>query len=304
MSEERRQLIDEILRLKQERDAIILAHNYQIPEVQDIADMVGDSLALARAATKVPQSVIVLCGVRFMAESAAILSPSKTVLLPAKDAGCPMADMVDAESLLRKRDEYPDAAVVCYVNSSAEVKAVSDICCTSANAVRVVSSVKERRVIFVPDCNLASYVAARVDKEVIPWPGYCPTHHRLNARDVTNARAAHPNALVLVHPEVRPEVAQLADFIGSTSQIIEFASKSPATEMIIGTEMGTLHKLYKDNPGKKFYLLSPGLICPNMKRTTLALIRDSLATLEPRVTVDEDVRRRAARALERMVEIG
>ena len=196
----------------------------------------------------------------------------------------------------------PDAAVVCYVNSSAEVKAESDVCCTSANAVRVVSSMKERRIIFVPDCNLASYVAARVDKEVIPWSGYCPTHHRLNARDVNNARAAHPNALVLVHPEVRPEVAELADFIGSTSQIIEFASKSPATEMIIGTEMGTFTS-DKDNPGKKFTFVA-GLICPNMKRTTLALIRDSLATLEPRVTVDEDVRRRAARALERMVEIG
>lgn len=304
MDDPRSDIIEQIRRLKAERDAIILAHNYQTSDIQDIADVVGDSLALARAAAKAPQSVIVFCGVHFMAESASILCPTKTVLLPAADAGCPMADMVDAESLRSKRAEYPEAAVVCYVNSSAEVKAESDICCTSANAVRVVASLRERQVIFVPDQNLASYVASQVDKEIIAWPGFCPTHHRLSVSDVSRARAAHPDALVLVHPEVRPEVAAMADFVGSTSQIIKYAAQTDATTLIIGTEMGTLHKLQKDSPGKRFFLLSPGLVCPNMKKTTLALVRDSLVSLEPRVTVDEEVRRRAVRALERMIEVG
>lgn len=304
MDDLRSDIREEICRLKVERDAIILSHNYQIPEVQDIADVVGDSLALARAAAKAPQKVIVFCGVHFMAESASILCPSKTVLLPAADAGCPMADMVDGESLRRKRAEYPEAAVVCYVNSSAEVKAESDICCTSANAVRVVASLKEKQVIFVPDQNLASYVASHVDKEIIAWPGFCPTHHRLRASDVSRARAAHPDALVLVHPEARPEVVARADFVGSTSQIIKYAAQTDATTLIIGTEMGIHHKLQKDNPAKRFFVLSPGLVCPNMKKTTLALVRDSLVSLEPRVTVDEEVRRRAVRALERMIEVG
>lgn len=304
MSEIRSALVEEIYRLKSERDAVILAHNYQLPEVQDIADIIGDSLALARTAAKVSQSVIVFCGVHFMAESAAILAPTKTVLLPAIDAGCPLADMADAESLRKMREEYPDAAVVSYVNTSAEVKAESDICCTSANAVRVVQSLGEKRVIFVPDQNLAAYVAARVDKEVIPWPGYCPTHHRLQAKDVISVKAAHPDALVLVHPEVRQEVAELADFVGSTSQILSFAKQTDAKTVIIGTEMGTLHQLQKDNEGKQFYLLSPRLVCPNMKRTTLTHVRDSLESLAPRITVDEGIRQRAVRALERMIEVG
>lgn len=304
MSEIHNDLVEEIRRLKAERDAIIIAHNYQNPEVQDIADIVGDSLALARAAAKVPQSVIVFCGVHFMAESAAILSPDKTVLLPAIDAGCPLADMADAESVRAMREKHPDAAVVSYVNTSAAVKAESDICCTSANAVRVVQSLKEKRVIFVPDQNLAAYVAARVDKEIIPWPGYCPTHHRLQTDDVIKARAAHPEALVVVHPEVRPEVAEMADFVGSTAQMLDFAKQTDAKTLIIGTEMGMLHQLKKANPDKQFYLLSPRLVCPNMKRTTLTHVRDSLASLTPRITVDGDVRQRAVRALERMIEIG
>jgi len=304
MDETRSDLIKEIQELKDKRDAVILAHNYQLPEIQDIADVVGDSLALARAAAKVSQKVIVLCGVRFMAESAAILAPDKIVLLPAIDAGCPLADMADAEAVRKKREEYPDAAVVVYVNTSAEVKAESDICCTSANAVRVVQSLKEKRIIFVPDQNLAAYVAARVDKEIIAWPGYCPTHYRIEPSDVLRAKAAHPDALVLVHPEVRPEVAELADFIGSTSQILAFAKQTEAKTLIIGTEMGTLHQLQKDNRDKRFYLLSPKLVCPNMKRTTLVHVRNSLATLTPRITVPEDIRQRAVRALERMIQVG
>lgn len=299
-----RTLIDEITRLKRERDAVILAHNYQVPEVQDIADMVGDSLALSQRAASVANKVIVLCGVHFMAESAAILAPEKVVLLPAEEAGCPMADMVTPETLRAKKAEYPGAAVVCYVNSSAAVKAESDICCTSSNAVKVVNSVSSKQILFVPDRNLGHYVASHaVNKEIILWEGYCLTHHRVRPDDVVRARAQHPEALVVVHPECQPEVVALADYVGSTSQILAFARSTPCEKLIIGTEMGILHRLKAENPGKQFFLLASGLVCPNMKFTTLQRIVDALHELRPRITVSEDVRDKAGIALERMLAV-
>ena len=297
-------LAREVDRLRRDRGATILAHNYQLPEVQDVADFVGDSLALAKHAAEVDADVIVLCGVRFMAETAAILSPDKTVLLPAEDAGCPLADMVDAKSLREKKADYADADVVCYVNSSAEVKAESDICCTSSNAVRVVSSLESNRVLFVPDQNLASYVSTKVDKEIIAWSGYCITHHRTRVDEVQKVKEAHPGVPVLVHPECRPEVVALADFVGSTSQILREARESKAMKMIIGTEMGVLHKLKQESPDKTFYILSPGLVCANMKRTTLELVYRALKDMEPQVKVDPVIGKRAVTALERMIAVG
>lgn len=297
-------LTDEILRLKKERNAIILAHNYQVPEVQDIADVVGDSYSLSKHAANTSSDVIVFCGVHFMAESAKILSPDKTVLLPAKNAGCPMADMVTAPKLRELKAKYPEAAVVCYVNSSAEVKAESDICCTSSNALKVVQSVKNRQVIFVPDENLGSYVASKVkDKEVILWRGFCITHKRVKAEEVMKIRELHPNAKILMHPECEPEVQKLADFLGSTSEIIKYAGEIPEKDIIIGTEEGVLHTLRRENPHKNFYLLSPGLICTNMKKTRLEDVHNSLMNMQYEIQVDEDTRKKALRSLEEMLKI-
>ncbi len=226
--DEKQQLAGQILQLKKERNAVILAHNYQIPDVQDIADHVGDSFALSRKAASTESDVIVFCGVHFMAESASILSPDKTVLLPALDAGCPMADMIDEHSLLEKKRQYPDAAVVVYVNSSAAVKAEADICCTSSNAVKVVRSIDSKRIIFAPDKNLGHWVAGQVtDKEFILWEGFCRTHHRVTTDHIEKARTAHPDAVVCVHPECQPELVDMADFVGSTSQIIQFCKTVP-----------------------------------------------------------------------------
>lgn len=296
-------MVKGIDRLKMERDAIILAHNYQIPEVQDVADFTGDSLELARKAATLDNDVIVFCGVDFMAETAAILSPHKTVLLPAADANCPMAEMITAGELRVLKERFPDAAVVCYVNTSAGVKAESDICCTSSNAVEVVESLDEDRVIFVPDRNLGSYVAKFTDKEILPWEGYCFVHDRITPEDVKEARSLHPGAEVLVHPECRAGVIDLADGVYSTSGMIEHVCKSPGREFIIGTETGILHRMKKDCPEKVCHPLSSRAICTNMKKTDLEKVYNSLKSLAPQVVVPEGIADRARRAIARMLEL-
>jgi quinolinate synthase len=288
---DKNELITQILALKKQRNAVIVAHNYQIDDVQEIADIVGDSFALAKYCAASPHDVIVFCGVRFMAESAKILSPQKTVLLPEINAECPMADMVTAGDVKRMKAKYPCTAVVCYINTSAEVKAECDICCTSSNAVKVIESLAEEEIIFVPDRNLGDYIAKKVPrKKMILWEGYCITHERVIAEDVTKVKEAHPDALVLVHPECRPEVVQMADFVGSTKQIIEFASASERNKFVIGTEMGVLTRLKKDNPDKTFYLLSQGLICPNMKKTRLESVYHALRDMKYAIELEEEVR--------------
>ncbi|MCL6590330.1 MAG: quinolinate synthase NadA [Firmicutes bacterium] len=294
--------IAQITHLKAEREAVILAHNYQNDEIQEIADIVGDSLLLSQAAAKTSAQVIIFCGVHFMAESAAILAPDKTIILPAA-AGCPMADMADEAEVLKWRRDFPLAAVVAYVNSSARVKAVSDYCCTSANAVALVQNIPETELIFLPDQNLGRFVASRApNKRLHLWPGYCITHHRVAAPDVLKVKQAHPDALVLVHPECRPEVTALADFIGSTSQIIKYVRQSERRKFIIGTEMGILHGLQKENPEKTFFLLTPGLVCPNMKLTTIDKVLQSLINLAPVITVPDEIRTKAQQALNRMLQ--
>jgi len=295
--------MDEILSLKEKRDAIILVHNYQLPEVQDIADLCGDSLELSRAAATMDGEVIVFCGVDFMAETAAILSPEKTVLLPAPDSCCPMAQMISAEELRSAKARNPDAAVVCYVNTTAEVKAESDICCTSSNAVNVVNSVEQDRVIFVPDRNLGRYAARFTKKEILPWEGFCIVHDQITPAKVAAARQAHPGAVLLVHPECRPEVIDLADHVASTSGIIHLVSTSPEQDFIIGTEVGILHRLEKESPENRCYPLSQAAVCRNMKKTDLKKVRDALQTLRPRITVPDEVADRARRAIERMLAL-
>jgi quinolinate synthase len=296
-------MIEEILALKKERRAVILAHNYQIPGVQDVADLVGDSLELSRAAARLDEDVIVFCGVDFMAETAAILSPQKTVVLPEKGAWCPMAHMITPDQLRELKALYPDAAVVCYVNSTAEVKAESDICCTSANGIQVVASLDQDQVIFVPDRNLAAYVARHTKKQIIPWNGYCYVHDHFTPDEVKAARAQHPGAEVLVHPECRPEVVDQADFVYSTAGMGRHASSSAAREFIIGTEVGMIYRLKKENPEKQFYPLSEKAVCQNMKKTNLEKVLCALQTLEPRVSVPEDIAARAKRSIERMLEV-
>jgi quinolinate synthase len=294
---------EEIAKLKKEKNAIILAHYYQTGDIQDIADIVGDSYALSRQARDSEAGMIVFCGVKFMAESAKILSPDKTVLLPAPDAGCPMADMVTPEDVLSLRKKYPDAAVVTYVNSSAEVKALSDICVTSSNAVKIVRGLAENRVIFVPDQNLASYVAAQVpEKEIIPFSGYCIVHHRLTAEDADRALAAVPGAKLLVHPECPPGVVKKADFVGSTAGIIAEARRLPDKKIIIGTETGVLHVLKRENPDKEFFLLSTGLICSNMKKTKMDDVLDALKYDRYKIILNADIIERAKKSLDRMLE--
>jgi quinolinate synthase len=297
-------LIEEIKRLKKEKNAVILAHNYQIPEVQDIADVVGDSLKLSQEAAKTEADRIVFCGVHFMAESAKILSPTKKVLLPAKDAGCPMADMITAEDLRALKAQYPGVPVVCYVNSSAEVKAECDVTCTSSNATQVVESLKAERVIFAPDRNLGQYVQSLVPQTTfINWDGFCITHERIREEEVIAVKVAKPGVKVLVHPECNPIVVKHADFVGSTSAIIAFVRASSDESFIIGTEMGILHTLRKENPDKTFYLLSPSLICYNMKKTTLEDVYLALRDDQYEITVEESVRLKAYAALKRMIEI-
>jgi quinolinate synthase len=296
-------IIKEILRLAEERDALILAHNYQRDEIQELAHITGDSLALSMEAARTEKSVIVFCGVHFMAESAAILAPEKTVLLPRLDAGCPMADMITAEGLREFKSKYPGVPVVTYVNSSAAVKAESDICCTSSNAVNVVASLADKEVILAPDRNLGRYIADQVDKTCYFWDGYCPTHERFTVADVEAIKADFPDALFIAHPECPPEVLAQADHICSTSGMYSFASENPAKQFIVGTEAGILYRLRKENPDKEFILPTTRLICPNMKLTSVEDILKSLQTMSPQVTVPEEVRIPAKITLDRMLAV-
>ena len=297
-------LVKEILSWKKKREAVILAHVYQPGEIQDIADFTGDSLFLSQQAARTKAKVIVFCGVQFMAETASILSPEKIVLLPEIKAGCPLADMAPAEKVKSKIKELPKAVVISYVNSSAVVKSLSDYCCTSANAVQIARSIPtEKEILFFPDMNLADFTAKKSKRKIIPWPGFCPTHYLLTRDDIIKAKELHPQALLLVHPECRPEVCNLADYIGSTRGIIEFASNNPAKEYIIGTEMGIFHPLKKNNPDKDFFPASENMICQNMKLITLEKVLHSLKKLEPQVIVPEDIRKKSLKALNRMIEI-
>jgi len=297
-------LVEKILSLKKERNAIILAHNYQLGEVQDIADFVGDSLELSQNAAKTEAEVIVFCGVHFMAETVSILCPDKIVLLPVIEAGCPMADMITAEKLLERKRELPGATVVCYVNSSAEVKAESDVCCTSANAVKVVESLDAEEILFVPDQYLGHYVSTKTGKSMSLWPGYCPTHVRILPQHITELRQWYPQAKVAVHPECRPDVIALADEVLSTGGMCRYARREDVTQMIVGTEMGIIHRLKKENPGKKFIPVSEQAICPDMKLIDLEKVLWSLEGMAPEVKVPEEVRLRAKAAVDRMLEIG
>jgi len=295
---------EEILELKSRKNAVILAHYYQTGDIIDIADRVGDSYALARQAREAQADIIVFCGVRFMAESAKILNPERKVLLPVEGAGCPMADMVTPEDIRRLRSQYPDAGVACYVNSTADTKAECDICVTSSNAVKVVASLPQKKVIFVPDKNLARYVAAQLpEKEIIPFSGCCTVHDRMRTVDVDAALAAQPDALLLVHPECPEEVTRRAHYVGSTAGILNYAHESDHDKFIIGTEMGILHVLKKQNPGKQFFLLSPRLFCTNMKKTHIEDLRDALLHEQYEITLGKDTMEKARVSLERMLAV-
>jgi len=297
-------LLARISELKSERNAVILAHNYQPGEIQDLADFCGDSLGLSIQASNTDADVIVFCGVQFMAETAAILSPKKTVLLPEKHAGCPLADMITAEQLRQLKKEHQDALVVCYVNSSAEVKAESDYCCTSANAVEVVESLPENKeIIFVPDQHLGRFAQEKTGRELILWPGYCATHVVITEDDIRAAKQKYPDAVVMVHPECSEPVKDIADQILSTGQMLKFVDTSNAKRFIVGTETGIIHALKKQNSRAEYFAASDRAICPNMKKITLDKVLWALEDLQYKVTVPEPVRSKAKRSLERMVEI-
>jgi len=299
------ELLERLGRLKRERNAVILGHNYQRAEVQDASDFTGDSLGLSRQAAKTDADVILFCGVHFMAETAAIVCPDKTVVVPDPNAGCPMANMATPRELEAVKAEHPGATVVCYVNSSAEVKALSDLCCTSANAVAVLESIPaDRTVLFVPDRSLGAWAAKQTGRQVILWPGYCPTHHRIRPEHVAGARREHPDAEVVVHPECLADVIALADHVASTSGMLTYCAASPASAFIIGTETGMLHPLQKQCPDKRFYPASPLADCPNMKLNTIEKMVWALEDLRHRVVVPADVADRARGAIERMLEIG
>ncbi len=320
-------IIERILELKKQRNAIILSHNYQREEVQDIADLIGDSLELSRAASKTKYDVIIFCGVHFMAESASILSSDKTVILPVIAAGCPMADMIDVDdprklwervpgmkdkpeyffpqdfTLRDFKDRYPGVPVVAYVNTTAAVKAESDICFTSANVVKVIESLHGDRVICIPDRNLSAWAARNTKKEIISWDGFCHVHHRVTPQDVMAAKKLHPDALLVAHPECPIEVLDMADHVTSTSGMLRYAKGSQAKEFIIGTESGLIYRLKKENPEKEFYPLRPDMICPNMKKTTLRAVLSALENMAPVIKVPEVIRVKAKRSLDRMLEI-
>jgi quinolinate synthase len=327
VSKEIEAIREEILKLKEEKNAIILSHNYQRDEVQDIADFIGDSLELSRTAAEIDCDVIVFCGVHFMAESASILSPNKTVLLPELDAGCPMADMIQVSSprkvwktfpgyetqptfafpheftLRDIKAKYPGAPVVAYVNTTADVKAESDICCTSANVVKVIESLPDERVICIPDRNLSMWAQKNTKKQIIAWDGFCHVHDRITQKDVLKAREEYPNAVFMAHPECRLEVLELADHVTSTSGMLRFAKSSDAKEFIVGTETGLMHRLKKENPDKIFYPLRKDMVCPNMKKTTLNSVLVALKEMKNVIKVPEEIRIPAKKALDRMLEI-
>jgi quinolinate synthase len=297
-------ILNEIRELKAKRKAVILAHNYQLAEIQDLADFCGDSLGLSVEASKTDAETIVFCGVRFMAETAKILSPDKQVLLPDRWAGCPMADMITAEQLRSLKQKYPGASVVCYVNSTAEVKAESDYCCTSANAVEVVNSLPhDRQIIFVPDQHLGRFVADKTGRDLILWPGYCPTHVLISEDDIKRTRQMHPEAVVMAHPECSEPVKHLADVLLSTGQMLTFVKSSPAKQFIVATEVGMIHPLKKVRPDAEFMPAGTRGVCPNMKKITVEKVLASLTNLQYEVTVPEDIRLKAKKSLERMVEI-
>ena len=298
------ELSEKILKLKKEKNAIILAHLYQIPEVQEIADYVGDSYYLSQVARDTKEDLIIFCGVKFMAESAKVLSPDKTVILPAPNAGCPMADMAEVEDVEEMIKEYPDAFKVCYINSSYEVKALCDASVTSSSALNIMNNIPNKQILFLPDQNLGGYIAEFFpEKEFILWRGFCPTHHRITAEDVLNAKQEHPNVKVLAHPECSKEVRELSDYLGSTSGIIDYATKCEDNEFIIATEEGVLHQLQKKNPNKKFYFPEM-MVCPNMKKTTLQDIYDALDGKREEVVLDEEIRQKALTSLENMHKLG
>jgi quinolinate synthase len=298
-----KKIAEEIKRLAKERKAVVLAHNYQRPEIQDVADMTGDSLELSIKAARTDAEVIVFCGVHFMAETASIVSPDKTVLLPRKDAGCPMADMITPEALEERLSRLGAMPVVTYVNSTAAVKARSTICCTSANVVAVVNSLPEEEILMTPDRNLARYAASKTDKKIHFWDGYCPIHDRLTVQEVQAAKEAHPDALFMAHPECRPEVLVLADAILSTSGMLRFATASEAQSFIVGTEEGLIYPMQRANPEKRFYTASDSMTCEDMKKTTLEDVLKALKEMTPEVKVPQDIRVKAVRSVEKMMEI-
>ncbi len=299
------ELIEKILRLKEEKGAVILAHNYQPPEIQDIADHLGDSLDLSRLAAKLDEEVIIFCGVHFMAETAAILSPDKKVILPDPDAGCPMADMINAKDLKVLQEKHPGAVTVMYVNSTAEVKALTDICCTSANALDVVDSIPEDdKIIFGPDQYLGGWISLQTDRSMILWDGFCPSHQKIMPEEIRALREEHPDAVVMVHPEVNPAIEAEADVTLGTGSMIKFAGESDATTFIVGTEVGMCYRLEKLYPGKRFIPASPNAVCPNMKKISLEKILTSLEKLEPVITVPKETADAARSAIERMIMFG
>ena len=298
------QLSEKILKLKKEKNAIILAHLYQIPEIQEIADYVGDSYYLSQVARDAKEDLIIFCGVKFMAESAKVLSPEKTVILPAPNAGCPMADMAEVEDVEEMIKKYPDAFKVCYINSSYEVKALCDASVTSSSALNIIKNIPNKQILFLPDQNLGGYISEFFpEKEFILWRGFCPTHHRITAEDIIKAKEEHPNVKVLSHPECSKEVRDLSDYIGSTSGIIDYATECEDKEFIIATEEGVLHQLKKKNPDKKFYFPEV-MVCPNMKKTSLQDVYDALDGKKEEVILDEEIRKKALTSLENMHKLG
>jgi quinolinate synthase len=302
-AEQNRELKERIAQLKKERNAIILAHYYQRDEIQEIADFRGDSFLLAQKAAQTDADVIVFCGVHFMGESAKILAPNKKVIIPDERAGCPMADMVNVEGLRALKRQHPNAKVIAYINTSADVKAETDICCTSANAVKVVNSVDSDEIIWVPDKNLGDYVSKFTNKKMIIWEGYCNTHDMLTVKDVEEMKAMYPGAQFVVHPECRPEVVKLGDFVGSTTAIIKYCKESDCQEFIVGTEDGTGYQLRKDSPHKTFHFATKYLVCPNMKVNNLKKVARCLETMQPEIFVPEDVAAKARLSLERMLQV-